>query len=93
MINSGGKTLEANPADIYTKGAASSEAIYTIITNRTENSFGPQSIGNTNFQADKEKGVASLNPNSLIAQLRNAEPTDKRFSDLFTSADGLVYVD
>tara|TARA_B100001093_G_scaffold143113_1_gene135574 strand:- start:411 stop:1772 length:1362 start_codon:yes stop_codon:yes gene_type:complete len=92
-ITSGSNTLEVNVADIYTKGAASTEAIYTIITNRTENTFGPQSIGNTNFQADKDKGVASLNPNSLIAQFRNAEPNDKRFKDLFTSKDGLVYID
>ena len=93
VINSGTSSLEANVADIYTKGAGSSEAIYSIITNRTENTFGPQSIGNSNFQADKDKGVASLNPNSLIAQLKNAQPNDKRFSDLFTSKDGLIYVD
>ncbi len=93
VITSGGHSLEANVADIYTKGSGSAEALYTIITNRTEDSHGPQSIGFNNFQANKDEGTASLNPNSLIAQLRNADPSDSRFSDLFTEADGLVYVD
>jgi hypothetical protein len=93
VIVSGAHSLEANVADIYSKGNASAESIYTIITNRTENSFGVQSIMNQNFQADKDNGVASLNPYSLIAQFRNANPSDKRFSDLMTEGDGLVYVD
>ena len=93
VIVSGAHSLEANVADIYSKGNASAESIYTIITNRTENSFGVQSIMNNNFQADKDNGVASLNPYSLIAQFRNANPSDKRFSDLMTEGDGLVYVD
>jgi hypothetical protein len=93
VITSGAYTLEPNPADIYSKGNSSSEAIYTIIVNRTENSFGPNSIGNSNFQADKDKGVVSLNPHSEIAVFRNANPSDKRFTDLFKEADGLVYID
>ena len=82
VITSGAYTLEPNPADIYSKGNSSSEAIYTIIVNRTENSFGPNSIGNSNFQANKDKGVVSLNPHSEIAVFRNANPSDKRFTDL-----------
>ena len=93
VIASGAHSLEANVADIYSRGNASAESIYTIITNRTENSFGVQSIMNNNFQADKDSGVASLNPYSLIAQFRNANPSDKRFADLMTEGDGLVYVD
>jgi effector-binding domain-containing protein len=93
VITSSGHSLEANVADIYTKGAASSEAIYTIITNRTENGFGAQQIGYNNFRTDFVVGTASLNPNSLIAQLRNADPGDERFSDLFSEGDGLVYMD
>ena len=93
VIASGTHSLEANVADIYSRGNASAESIYTIITNRTENSFGVQSIMNNNFQADKDSGVASLNPYSLIAQFRNANPSDKRFADLMTEGDGLVYVD
>ena len=75
------------------KGATSAEAIYTIITNRSEDTHGPQIIGYNNMQADKDEGTASLNPNSLIGQLRSADPTDSRFTDLFTEADGLVYAD
>jgi hypothetical protein len=93
VIASGAHSLEANVADIYSRGNASAESIYTIITNRTENGFGVQSIMNNNFQADKDSGVASLNPYSLIAQFRNANPSDKRFADLMTEGDGLVYVD
>ena len=93
VIASGAHSLEANVADIYSRGNASAESIYTIITNRTENSFGVQSIMNNNFQADKDSGVASLNPYSLIAQFRNANPSDKRFADLMTEGDGLVYID
>ncbi|MDA0889367.1 MAG: RagB/SusD family nutrient uptake outer membrane protein [Bacteroidetes bacterium] len=92
-INAGGHSLEANVADIYNKGATSAEAIYTIITNRSESTHGPQIIGYNNMQADKDEGTASLNPNSLIGQLRSADPTDSRFTDLFTEADGLVYAD
>jgi hypothetical protein len=93
VINAGGHSLEANVADIYSKGATSAEAIYTIITNRREDTHGPQIIGYNNLQADKDEGTASLNPNSLIGQLRIADPTDSRFTDLFTEADGLVYAD
>ena len=45
------------------------------------------------MKADKDTGVASLNPYGLIAQLRNANPTDNRFGSLMTEADGLVYID
>ena len=93
VITSGAHSLEANVADIYSGGNSSAEAIYTIITNRTENSFGVSSIMNANMKADKDTGVASLNPYGLIAQLRNANPTDNRFSSLMTEADGLVYID
>jgi hypothetical protein len=92
VISSGKFSLEANVADIYTKGSGSSEVIYAVIHNSSEQTFGPAQIGFNNHQADDQLGTTSLNPNGLIGQLRTADPTDKRFADLMSEGDGRVYL-
>ncbi|MDG1028876.1 MAG: RagB/SusD family nutrient uptake outer membrane protein, partial [Flavobacteriaceae bacterium] len=92
VISSGKFSLEANVADIYTKGSGSSEVIYSIIHNSSEQTFGPAQIGFNNHQADDQLGTTSLNSNGVIGQLRAADPTDKRFADLMSEGDGLVYL-
>tara|TARA_B110000444_G_scaffold149536_1_gene139855 strand:- start:7985 stop:9349 length:1365 start_codon:yes stop_codon:yes gene_type:complete len=91
VITDGGYSLETNLADIYTKGNASSEVIYSIITNLSENNFGAGSQGFEQFQADEANGTASVNINGLIGKLRAADPVDKRFTDLMKEGDGLIY--
>ena len=93
VITNGGFSLEQNVADIYTKGNASSEVIFSVITDRTENTFGSAQIGFEQHQASEADGVSSLNPNGLIGKLRSADPSDKRFSDLMTEKDGYVFTD
>ena len=91
VITDGGYSLETNLADIYTKGNASSEVIYSIITNLSENNFGAGSQGFEHFQANEANGTASVNINGLIGKLRAADPVDKRFTDLMKEGDGLIY--
>jgi hypothetical protein len=93
VITSGGFALEQNVADIYTKGNTSAEVIFSVITNRSEDTFGSASIGFNNYQADDANGITSLNPNGVLGKLRAADPNDKRFTDLMTEKDGVVYTD
>lgn len=92
VIESGGYSLESNLADIYLKGSGSSEVIYSIIQDVSEQSFGPAQIGFDNHQADEQVGITSVNPDGLIGQLRAADPNDKRFADLMSEGDGHVYL-
>ena len=58
----------------------------------SEQSFGPAQIGFDNHQADEQVGITSVNPDGLIGQLRDADPNDKRFTDLMSEGDGHVYL-
>ena len=93
VITSGGFSLEQNVADIYTKGSASSEVIFSVITDRTENTFGSAQVGFQNHQANDADGVSSLNLEGVLAGLRTADPSDKRFADLMTEGDNFIFTD
>jgi starch-binding outer membrane protein, SusD/RagB family len=91
VIESSTYSLESDVSAPFTTGSGSSEVIFAIKYNASEGWSGAAQINFDNFQPDKDRGITSLNPESLVAQLRAADPDDKRHSELYTEADGLVY--
>jgi hypothetical protein len=91
VIEAAKYVLEAEVTSPFSAGSGSSEVIFAIKYNATEGWPGAAQINFESFQADKDLGITSLNPNSLLAQLKAADPDDKRHSELYSEADGLVF--
>lgn len=91
VIEAAKYALEAEVISPFSAGSGSSEVIFAIKYNATEGWPGAAQINFESFQADKDLGITSLNPNSLLAQLKAADPDDKRHSELYSEADGLVF--
>ncbi|WP_127139987.1 RagB/SusD family nutrient uptake outer membrane protein [Flagellimonas marinaquae] len=91
VVESSKYSLESEVTAPFVTGNGSPEVIFSILFNAAEGWPGAARVNFESYQDDKERGIASLNPSSLLAQLRNADPNDKRHSDLYTEAGGLVY--
>lgn len=91
VVESSKYSLETEVTAPFITGDGSSEVIFAIIFNASEGWPGAAQINFESFQANESLGITSLNPSSLLAQLRNADPNDKRHADLYTEADDLVY--
>ena len=96
VINSGQFSLESDMSNIYLNGDTSTETILTIVTDLTDttpsNWGGYATVNFDRFEASKSTGLFTLNPHSLVAQLRNADPSDLRFTQLFEEKDGFVFM-
>ena len=91
VVESSKYSLETEVTAPFITGDGSMEVIFAIIFNAAEGWPGAAQINFESFQADEALGITSLNPSSLLAQLRNADPDDKRHSDLYAVTDDLVY--
>ena len=96
VITSGQFSLESDMSNIYLNGDTSTETILTIVTDLTDttpsNWGGYATVNFDRFEASKSTGLFTLNPYSLVAQLRNADPSDLRFTQLFEEKDGFVFM-
>lgn len=96
VITSGQFSLESDMSNIYLDGDTSTETILTIVTDLTDttpsNWGGYATVNFDRFEASKSTGLFTLNPYSLVAQLRNADPSDLRFTQLFEEKDGFVFM-
>ena len=91
VISSGTFQLGASVTDPFNNPGSSPEIIFSLKYNAAENSNNPSNQYFSAYQAKANRGSASLNPESLVAQLRNADPNDYRHAQLFKSATGLIF--
>ena len=89
VVTSGPYSLEASVTGPFLNESASPEVIFAFAFYEGESN--PSNVNFTNFQADDNKGVMSLNEYSLVAQLRDADPADSRHTDLYVDDGNLIY--
>jgi len=89
VVTSGPYSLEATVTGPFINPSASSEVIFSFAFYEGEQT--PSNVNFENFQADDDKGVFSLNEYSLVAQLRDADPTDLRHTNLYVDDGNLIY--
>lgn len=91
VIESSKYTLEIGVQDPFNTGNGSPEVIFAVIFNAAEGWPGAAQVNFQSFQADQELGITTLNPEGILAQMRNADPDDHRHQQWYTDADDLVY--